>query len=58
MTENFVQYILALQRSLEAKYNFFGKFFVTVFFVEISNFIGYANTTTCDIKLHEKASFI
>ena len=42
-------FFTALQRSLD---NFFGRIFVTVFFVEIFNFMGYANKTTRDIKMH------
>ena len=34
------------------KSHFFGRIFISVFFVEIFNFIGYANITTCDIPLH------
>ena len=35
-----------------AQYNFFGKMFVTVFFVKIFNFIAHANNTMCNIALH------
>ena len=35
-----------------AVFSFFGINFVTLFFVEIFNYIRYANITTCDIRLH------
>ena len=37
---------------LKSHYNFFGRIFVTLYFVEIFNLIGFANNTTCDITLH------
>ena len=39
--------------------NFLGGIFVALVFVEIFNFIGYANNTTCDITLHDfRKSFV
>ena len=45
MIRNFVQNLL----DFIAKITYNRRIFITVFFVEIFNFIGYANNTTCDI---------
>ena len=49
MERNFVKYLLYFLDCI-------GKItiFVTVFFVEIFNSIGYVKTTTCDITLHNE----
>ena len=47
------------KNNLNSQYNFFGGIFMTPFLVEIFNFIGYTNNTTCNITLHnDLKSFI
>ena len=56
LTRYFPQYFLEIlhyKGHFELQSNFFGGIFVTVFFVEIFNFIEYANNTTRDITLHD-----
>ena len=46
-------FLLHWKDHLKSQYNFFGRIFVSVFFVKIFNFIGCANYTTCDITVHD-----
>ena len=60
MKRNLVQlFFIALQRSLKmTMYNIFGRISLTLFLLEIFNFIPYANYTTYDITVHNTFSKI
>ena len=53
MTQNFVQHLFIAFAKITNKITIFSdRISVVVFFIEIFNFIGYANNKTCDITLH------